>query len=69
MKMGNGSLLVMDIRREKTEKNVISDSNFKDDIVDILCNIGCFVMQSNFLLMRNPVTNFMEQLITESSCF
>ena len=36
MKMGNGSLLVMDIRREKTEKNIISDSNFKDDIVDII---------------------------------
>ena len=34
--MGNGSLLVMDIRREKTEKNIISDSDFKDDIVDII---------------------------------
>ena len=37
MKMGNGSLLVMDIRREKNlRKNIISDSNFKDDIVDII---------------------------------
>lgn len=26
----------MDIRREKTEKNIISDSKFKDDIVDII---------------------------------
>ena len=50
-------------------KNIISDNDFKNDIVDILCNIGCFVMQSNFLFMRNPVTNFMEQLMTESSCF
>ena len=57
------------VPEEEFEKNIISDSDFKNDIVDILCNIGCFVMQSNFLFMRNPVTNFMEQLMTESSCF